>query len=210
MNLPAPAIDVLLTAERKLVALSHEATESRDYDGATALLEAARRVKILGTGDASVAATTQFPISASSDETESLSAPAGKDISVPSSVSRRGRKADYPRFLKDGDSLVKVGWSKSEKAEYEHKSPKKVLLALSQALASVGSKGRRFTMDKILPLQDAADASTLPDYQCYLCLAWLRQSELVIQHGRQGYSIPTNCDLISAIDRTWESLPLRS
>lgn len=210
MNLSTAAIDVLLAAERELVALAHEATASRDYDSATALLEAARRVKIMGNGDSPASGTAQSAISIVPAAVDKVSAPGTKTASVGRPATRAGRKGDYPQFLKDGDSLVKVGWSKAEKSEYEHKSPKKVLLAVAQALAAAGAKGRRFTMDKVLPLQDASDGSTLPDYQCYLCLAWIRQSGLVIQHGRQGYTLPKTGDLLSAIERCWETLPVRN
>lgn len=209
MKLPATATDVLLTAERQLVALAHEATACRDYDVATALLETARRVKILGDGDSNAVVPSQSPMPVASLRTDGLAAGEAENILAARPASRTGRKNSYPRFLRDGDSLVKIGWSKAEKSEYEHKSPRKVLVALARAVAAAGAKGRRFTMDKVLPLQDATDASTLPDYQCYLCLAWMRQSGLVIQHGRQGYSLPKNEDLQSAIDQCWEALPVR-
>jgi hypothetical protein len=203
-------MDVLLIAERQLVVLANEASEGRDYDAATALLEAARRVKMVG--DNGMAIADAEPLSSPATAIGQNTSSANGEMSLPSTttIGRRARKKDYPKFLRDGDSLVKVGWSKAEKAEYEHKSSKKALLALGQALAAIGTKGRRFTMDKVLPLNDPSDSSALPDYQCYLCLAWLRHSGLVIQHGRQGYSLPKNGDLPTAVERNWEQLPIRS
>ncbi|HZL37987.1 MAG TPA: hypothetical protein VFC78_21910 [Tepidisphaeraceae bacterium] len=202
MHLPERAIEVLLSAERLLASLAHEASESRDYDGATALLEAARRVKLLGSnGTMVVGALNEVPpteIAASSLPFHRPTPP------------KRSRKGDYPKFVRDGDSLVKVGWSKTEKAEYEHRSPKRVSLVLATALAEAGAKGRRFTMDNVLPLNDPTDSTPLPDYQCYLCLAWLRREEIVIQHGRQGYSVPKNGDLPTAVERAWARLPVRA
>ena len=196
---------VLLTAERQLVSLANEASESRDYDGATALLEAARRVKmVVENGVIASPSTPQSPsIVASSSEAHS-------DAPPPPRPARRPRKSEYPKFLCAGDSLVKIGWSKAEKAEYEHKSPKNIVVAVGHALTAAGSKGRRFSMDKVLPLTDPEDSSELPTYQCYLSLAWLRHEGLVVQHGRQGYSLPKNGDLPSAIERIWARLPTRS
>jgi len=205
MNLSPQAVDVLLTAERQLVSLANEASERRDYDGATALLEAARRVKMVGDNGAIVnPSPSQTPSVAKSN--------LGVDSSMPSAPrsARHPRKNEYPKFFCDGDSLVKIGWSKAEKAEYEHKSSKKVVVAVAHALAAAGSKGRRFSMDKLLPLTDPDDSSELPTYQCYLSLAWMRHEGLVVQHGRQGYSLPKNGDLPSAIERIWAQLPPRS
>ena len=105
----------------------------------------------------------------------------------------RYRLGQYPKFVREGDSLVKIGWSKSQGAEYEHKSPKRLLTVLSAALTA--AKGKRITMDKVLPLNDAVDGSTFSDYQSYVCLAWLKSAGVVTQHGRQGYSVPKGIDL---------------
>jgi len=205
MNLPDRAVEVLLDAERRLVSLANEASESRDYDGATALLEAARRVKMVADNGVAASRLPSQPtaVSASTSETDSG---ATRPVTRPA---RRPRKSEYPKFLCDGDSLVKIGWSKAEKAEYEHKSPKRVVVAVGHALTAAGSKGRRFSMDKVLPLTDPEDSSELPTYQCYLSLAWMRHEGLVVQHGRQGYSLPKNSDLPSAIERIWTQLPTR-
>ena len=64
-------------------------------------------------------------------------------------------------------------------------------------------------MGKVLPLKDAANGSVFPDYQSYLCLAWLRSGGLVIQHGRQGYSLPKGIELDKSIETHWVNLPTR-
>lgn len=113
----------------------------------------------------------------------------------------------YPRFAAAGENLVKVGWSKSEGGEYEHKAPKRVVDALATRIEALAEGGRRFTMDEILPLKDPADKSEVPTYQAYLSLAWFRSRGLVSQHGRQGYSIRRNVSLVDAIDSEWSKLP---
>jgi hypothetical protein len=104
----------------------------------------------------------------------------------------RSRKNEYPKFLREGQSLVKIGWSKSDKKPYEHRAPKRVLDVLVAALLELGQGGRRFTTDELLPLRDGKD--DIPSYQAYLTLAWLRAEHLVRQHGRQGYSLPAGID----------------
>ena len=115
----------------------------------------------------------------------------------------------YPRFLRDGNHLIKIGWSKKEKAQYEHKAPKAVLHLLLASLIAAGREGHRFTTDDVLPLREASDGAEVPSYQAYLCLAWLRSEGLIEQHGRQGYSLP-NPDLLTAsLEKCWERLARR-
>jgi hypothetical protein len=118
-------------------------------------------------------------------------------------------KSEYPKFVREGDSLVKIGWSKREGKPYEHRAPRGVLRALVQALARVGSGGERFTVEGILPLKDAADNSDIPDYQAYLTLAWLRSTGLITQHGRQGYSLPNAEELERQSEQLWGNLTAR-
>jgi hypothetical protein len=121
----------------------------------------------------------------------------------------RAAKEGYPQFVREGDSLIKIGWSKTEGRTYEHKAPRGVLLALVQALIRVGSGGERFTLETLLPLKDTPSGSVIPDYQTYLTLAWLRTVGLVTQHGRQGYSLPPGSDLERETDRQWAKLDAR-
>jgi hypothetical protein len=124
---------------------------------------------------------------------------------------RRGKatKEGYPKFVREGDSLVKIGWSKSEDKTYEHKAPRAVLRALIQTLARVGAGGERFTVEPLLPLRDTASGREIPDYQTYLTLAWLRNANLVTQHGRQGYSLPEASILEREAERQWVELKTR-
>jgi hypothetical protein len=117
-------------------------------------------------------------------------------------------KSGYPHFVREGESLVKIGWSKSEAKPYEHKAPRGVLRALLQALARVGSDGKRFTVEPLLPLKDPG-GSDIPDYQVYLTLAWLRSVGLIVQHGRQGYSIREGINLEREANRAWSDLASR-
>jgi hypothetical protein len=120
-----------------------------------------------------------------------------------------GTKKGYPQFVREGDSLVKIGWSKSEGKTYEHKAPRGVLHALVQALQRVGSGGERFAVEALLPLKDSATKTEIPDYQTYLTLAWLRSAELITQHGRQGYSLIKGKDLERESEKHWGQLTSR-
>ena len=81
---------------------------------------------------------------------------------------------------------------------------------LTVVCASLTSaSGKRIIMDKVLPLKDPVNESVFPDYQSYLCLAWLKSVGLVTQHGRQGYSLPKGIELEKSVEALWAGLQTR-
>jgi hypothetical protein len=118
----------------------------------------------------------------------------------------RSTKLDgYPKFFRSTDELVKVGWSKREKAEYQHRAPYGVLSLLIRKLALAGAGGRMFTANDVFPL-NTDHGTEIPIYQGYLCLAWLRSEGLIQPHGRQGYTVSNEEKLVAAVDDHWQSL----
>jgi hypothetical protein len=198
---------ILRAADRSLAELAAECMGSRDFDGATACIEAARRLSALLTPADGEALPPASPAATETPAGEALRGQKPPPTQLAARTTRV-RKGDYPKFVRDGDSLVKIGWSKSDKSEYEHKSPKEVLSYLIPAIAKAGASGKRFSMDKLLPLKED-DGAEVPGYQAYLCLAWLRSSGLVQQHGRQGYTVPKKTDLAAAVEGAWEKLSNR-
>lgn len=115
----------------------------------------------------------------------------------------------YPRFYRDKDRLVKIGWSKSQGKEYEHRAPKAAVVALIQAVASHAPDGGLFSMDRLLPLTDPGTNAALPSYQIYLALAWLRSEGVVKEHGRDGYAVSSGSHANDRLEILWEALPVR-
>ncbi len=177
-------VAILGDAERGIVKLAAEAGNARAYADAAALLDAARRIQQIGEQTLAESGGRDEGAATITDS------PAGNQQTSHRPVAaKKPRKPDYPQFFRSGDSLVKVGWSKSERAEYEHKCPKRVLDVLVSECTRVAGPGKRFVMDKLLPLRDPASGTELPGYQAYVALAFLRHAGLVEQHGRSGYSI---------------------
>lgn len=202
MSIVQRTVNLLAETERTLVGLANEAGAARDYDQAALLIELARKIKQLGEqfrGVASKVAEARNPL----DALRELD-PAG-EIRTP--IRSRNKLGQYPKFVREGDNLVKIGWSKSQKAEYEHKSPKRLLAVLCESLT--GANGKRIMMDKVLPLKDPVSGSAFPEYQCYVCLAWLKSAGLVTQHGRQGYSLPKGIELEKSVETLWANLLTR-
>ncbi len=194
--------ETLTSAERALATLASEAAKESNYEAASCLLDLAREVRGLS-------AKAQLRLGESSDESADVSSRNGPVASAHPSKTRRSKKSVYPQFLRQGETLVKIAWSPSEKAEYEHKSPKKVVVLLAAAIGKAGANGRRFAMDRVIPLIDPADGSRIPDYQVYLCLAWFRELGFVIQHGRQGYSLASKAPIEPVIETHWAALSSR-
>jgi len=119
---------------------------------------------------------------------------------------RKSLRSAYPKFSRLKDELVKVGWSKRERKEYQHKAPRRVVDCLVDRLLAVGGNGAMFTTEDLLPLRDAADGTDVPSYQLYVCLAWLRHEKLVHQEGRQGYRLVDPSSLREAVAESWERL----
>jgi hypothetical protein len=199
---------ILETAEAGLARLAAEAVAQRAYVDAALLLEAARQIGQIGqdtfseSGDRRPSATdakaTPRPAPAPQSQTSS-----------PPARGRKPKKSDYPKFFRDGDTLIKVGWSKSEGSEYEHKCPKRVLDVLVAELTRIAGPGRRFVMDKVLPLRDPETGTEFSTYQPYLALAFLRQSGLIEQHGRSGYSIPKTKSFVGDAGAAWQDVAPR-
>ncbi|MEX0775327.1 MAG: hypothetical protein WD042_06385 [Phycisphaeraceae bacterium] len=180
---------------RKLVA---QAAESGDY-------AAIRRL-------AGWAETVHAMIIEATTGTTASSAHPAPAIAARSSGTRIAslREKPYPHFFRRGDELIKVGWSKSEGKEYHHRAPRRAVDALLAAITQAGARGHVFTSDDILPLKPspASDGTdTIPDYQAYVALAWLRDLSLVEQHGRKGgYTLTPTKQPQPTITAAWGEL----
>jgi hypothetical protein len=193
---------LLAEVERNLAGLANEAGLARDYEQAASLIELARKIKQLA--EQFKRCGSGRPDGSNPADPGTVAQSVGKSEAPTRSRNKLGK---YPRFVREGDNLVKIGWSKSQRAEYEHKSPKRLLAVLCESLAR--ANGKRIVMGTVLPLKDPLNESVFPDYQSYLCLAWLKSAGLVTQHGRQGYSLPKGIDLEKSVEAMWVSLPSR-
>ncbi len=208
------ALHILKDCEGQLQELLRNAAARGDYDSLMQVTAIARQVSIL-------IEQAQHPSTDSSGNAQSRSPSTGhggscdtpKPVSPaprPSTKRARGRKrqkreSEYPKFLKDGNGLLKLGWSKREKKEYRHRAPRLVVDLLATKLAEV-AKGGTFTTENLFPLLEE-DGTEVSSYQAYLCLAWLRKAGLVAQQGRQGYTVADPDELPEAVEEAWGTLP---
>lgn len=121
----------------------------------------------------------------------------------------RRPNAGYPKFRRDGDKLVKIGWSKSQRSEYEHRAPKVVAHVLFGSMSHLDKRQFPVPVEKLLPLTDPLDNTEIPPHQVYLALGWLKSEGIVRQHGRDGYSLAVNGDASKIVEQRWAALPNR-
>lgn len=121
----------------------------------------------------------------------------------------RRKKSGYPKFVRRRNDLIKVGWSKREKKEYEHRAPWESVQLVTQAIARAGASGEIFTSEDFLPVSAPEGTHEIPTYQGYLVLAWLVSCGFVKKHGRQGYTIPDCHGLKAQVAHLWKSLPTK-
>lgn len=121
---------------------------------------------------------------------------------------RKSKKSSqYPRFFRSAKNLVKVAWSKSTKKEYSHRATRSLVDIVASVLSKLGASGDLLTAHDFMPILHPEDGSEIPSYQAYLCLAWFRAEGLVIQHGRQGYTVPDAALLRDGVAERWDALP---
>jgi len=111
----------------------------------------------------------------------------------------------YPRFRRDDTQLVKIGWSKKSRSEYEHRAPFAVVLTTTQNLAGQMSNGRVSRVEDLAPTTPEGESAT-PSYQTYLAIAWLRSEGLVNRVGRKGYTSTAPGELAERAERRWAEM----
>ena len=102
---------------------------------------------------------------------------------------------------------MKVGWSKKKGREYEHRAPRDLAMRVASHLLMRTTADELFTTEDILPVIDPNSGHEIPAYQVYLVLGWLRASELIERHGRDGYRHPARELSEDELERIWDSLP---
>jgi hypothetical protein len=187
------AITILTQTHERLRELLANALETHAYEDVASIARIADNISRLLNGSAG-------PMSSLLPNTQPVPTKAGN-------TKRSRARHDLPRFERDGDRLVKIAWSKKDRAEYEHRAPLSVVFVLLDAIRERKGEGAVFETPDILPLPGPHHGEEVPSYQAYLVLAWLRQEGIVIKHGRNGYILTPNTATPERIDELWKALP---
>lgn len=114
--------------------------------------------------------------------------------------SARRRKGDYPKYLRRGNALVKIGLSRDKKSEYKHIVPGAECRRAIELVANTGRNGKVFTADDLLKGFDGLS------YHLYIVMALLRQKKVVLVVRRGTYKLG-NESITPAIENIWKALP---
>ena len=183
-KLQARILERLEQAERDLLGIVSEAAKTADY----AAIDTARTV---------ASALRRLREELRADEARPIETPPLRKVGAKSNGRERTRqrpakaKAGYPKFYVRDDSLIKEGWSKKSNRAYTHRVPadayRRAIAALQQA---GGNDERPLTTDVLRDDSNLDAGNSLPTYQFYVVLAFLKANGVIRQVGRKGYVIP--------------------
>jgi hypothetical protein len=205
MDIVREAQDVIAAAESKLRDLLDNGVEHQMYGDVAEVAKMAQAVAAIR-GTIAVVSPSEEPAKAPQlRDGPSTTQSSVRDLTVRAEAAPTAR--DYPRYQRDGDRLVKIGWSKKNRSEYEHKAPFDVIAAFCSGLrAALPSSGSRsFMMDDVLPLE-GVNEENIPDYQAYLVLGWLRRLGVVEKTGRHSYTLVEPSWLNDGLEDAWANL----
>lgn len=202
MSVQDDIVSVLSQAEVQLASRLQKALEDREYSDVVELASVSQQVHELIQSMHGEEWASEPRISVRSESVSHAEAhnsiPRQPKIDVP-----RRRATIYPRFARMGDRLVKIGWSKRDRAEYEHRAEKFAVSAVVSALRRFGS--RELTIDSLTPVHDK-HGTEIPSYQVYLVVAWLRACGAVEKAGRGGYVLNPERLTVAAVNELWAQL----
>ncbi len=198
--------NVLRQTEDQLAVRLKEVVENRQYAAAAQLASVSEEVRAMVHSVESAAQPPDPREMRPSGDTESA-APRLAKAPVPTGPypGRPERRASgrYPRFVRSEGRLVKVGWSKRDQAEYEHRASEASVRAVVAAVRELES--REFSMEELMPVYGRSGVE-VPSYQVYLIVAWLRKIGAVQRAGRGGYvTVPEGLST-AAMEQHWRTL----
>jgi len=193
-------IDRLETALSELAA---EAAKAGAYEETATIAGMAGKIAALRVGLGRVALSRA--------ETRTASGPArdvGRRVHASSTAKAKPVpvSANYPRFERRSDDLVKVGYSASDGGEYEHRAPKRAVDDVVRELERRSAGQALVATAQLLPVISPRDGAEVPVYQVYVTLAWLREAAVIEAVGRRGYRLTAAGSLRESVNRLWSGL----
>lgn len=192
-NLKEKIEEVLTKAENELQEVIVEAAKEGDYRGVDAGRAAAVEI-------CNLKARILKPSSKGELKSESNVSRTKKKVAT-----KRHVRGKYPKFEIKNDTLVRIGWSKKERREYTHKVTKRVFYETVEVMGRLAKGGAGpFMAETIIEQVNNAESETIPSYQIYVVIGFLRKLNCIKQIGREGYDIPI--DLAQKVESEWRNL----
>jgi len=205
MSILEDARKVLAEAEQSLKSLIEKGIKEQAYTDVARIANLAAGLSRLTSPPASLPAAEQR----GARQKQGLTGEARRSVDN-KKTSRAEARLRYPRFERDGERLIKIGWSKKSREAYEHRAGKETLLAFARHLTQRVPVGSLFSVEEILPVIDGTTGAELPAYQVYLGVAWLRGAGILEKKGRDGYILRDGDLDDEGFGRLWDSVPARA
>jgi hypothetical protein len=208
MNYRDRCIQALHGAESAIRTTIEEALATQAYSDVAFLAACAdslaRLIHEIATGQ------VNQPVVTDPQQSVNAEPPAAAAVAQPGSarsvrVAPPSSKRAYPWYMKDGDRLVKIAWSKKERKPYEHRAPRPIINILIEAIRKKKGDGKIFETAEVLPLKSPS-GEEYPSYQSYMALGWLRQVGAIAKKGRDGYVLRPGITS-NKLDSLWNAIP---
>ena len=171
-NLSRRVLESLRNAERDLLNILAEAAASADYDGIDISRTAAARIRHLI-----------------------------KELTLTPARKAKEKKRSYPKFFVEDGTLFKEAWSKKEQKAYRHKVPEASYRRVIQALDKFSGTPTAVKAESLLEDPGLFEETTVPSYQTYVVLAFLRSTGVIRKVGHEGYIVPM--DVSRKAEEVW-------
>lgn len=199
MNIHTTIREILLDADRQLRQAIAEAATGGDLDAVDLARNAAGRLRQMINGLEESGQPTVDSIPGPSIGAKP--AEAGKSRS---SKPAKG-KTNYPKYRVQSDYLYRIGWSKKARKEYEHKVARDIFDETINTMSTLSHDlNGPISADQIINKINKSSSVTVPNYQIYVVIGFLRDHTNIKQVGRQGYELPK--DLRDQSTARWQEL----
>ena len=187
----------------ELTTTAEAALAAGDFDSVIRVTEVLKRVSgLLDSWSLSEAESTVPTLSSEFEPVDITSPPESR----PTPKSRSRGKQPYPRFRRDGSYMVKTGWSKKSREEYEHRAPAEAVFTIAGCLDDMTASGGTVAADDVAAALSQDGATEVPSYQLYLVLAWMRAEQLLNRIGRTGYTSVFPRELAAKARARWDEM----
>jgi hypothetical protein len=209
MDLKSEGMRIIEECEARLRALMESAISQRRYGDISFLAEMASRISTLtGHAEATPIGGTPPPqLFNSTTTTVPVAVGEGLDNRIPKKAQDR-LSSKYPKFERTDDRLIKVGWSKKDRAIYEHRASIAAVMAITRQFEASMGKDGYLRMDDTLPAS-LSDGTEVPSYQAYLVLAWLRYMGAIEKQGNDGYKLVRTSLDADDVEEIWQQTARR-
>ena len=110
-------------------------------------------------------------------------------------VSPSRPRGKYPSFEVADEALTKIGWAKKKKAEYVQHVPRTTFDQVTKALADLAAEDPGpIVTERILAKVDALSPQSIPTYQTYTVLNFLRTKNVLRAARRGEHLLPADVE----------------